>query len=143
MTPGSEKRAPKTAPPATLIEQVWYRLDNIGTNDELLHQIARAVVRLPADVREFVLDLCVFAPFSQTSVGQRHRLAGDFNGYLVLIAEDQTDENTQAAVAHEVAHAWLEHLDLHTEAGTDWKADEHQVTALARTWGFSAGKLLV
>jgi hypothetical protein len=108
--------------------QVSYR---IGENERLEHQIYETVMRLPDDVRAFMMDRVVFL---SSAWGQAFRGVDWSQQWVIVLAPDLPDDDATGIIAHEIAHAWRGH-------GTDplgYTADEErEACALAQCWGFT------
>ena len=98
-----------------------------GHNPETERLITEVVARLPEPVASFVHAHCAFLSLG---VGHTAGWRGPF--WLIVLRDDLTpaDIHAQSLVAHQIAHAWLQH-------NQDQADDERHVAALTRTWGFN------
>ena len=98
-----------------------------GHNPETERLITEVVARLPEPVASFVRAHCAFLSLG---VGHTAGWRGPF--WLIVLRDDLTpaDIHAPSLVAHQIAHAWLQHDE-------DQADDERHVAALIRTWGFN------
>lgn len=96
---------------------------------KLKRLVARVVDRLPDDVHAYIMDHCLFIQFRE----EDHALSMDSEGRWVIVLKIPYDPvEMPATVAHEIAHAWLQHR------GEGRKVDrEVEAAQLAQRWGFT------
>lgn len=122
------------------METLAYRLSLYGC-EPLRPTVASAVSRVPEEVQTFATERCAFLGLPEGCDGAvwPARIATDFDGsdedaWIVLLDAPLPDDVAEAAVAHELAHAFLRH------DGLDHQADpvevEREAAELASEWGF-------
>jgi hypothetical protein len=113
-------------------EGVSYRLD-LGpfVEDPAREQrIVETVMRLPEDVREYVYEHCMFLwgdDFGRTWPGDL--FAGK---WIIVLHPDLPAEEVHGVIAHEIAHAYLQHHVAEAPPTCEVEAAE-----LTKSWGFS------
>jgi hypothetical protein len=128
---------------ADLLHEIQADLVYLGDDDATRRAIVSALVRLPDEVRNYVLWRCRFL-----SVG------GDTTGYVVsgavgtdpstaqaddiwLIVLSDAADDLESVVASQVARAWLRRCEHAHSDGDDQGANEQAAEALSREWGFT------
>jgi hypothetical protein len=119
-----------------LRREVVSRVDHHGQSLRAEQILISALCRLPADVREQALEHCYFLSVSR-DVGGFYLPVNSLAAkqWLVVLNEDWSEEDLESAVAHEVAHLWLQHPP--NDLSTDVERHENEAAALVREWGFS------
>jgi hypothetical protein len=92
--------------------------------------IRRTLGRLPAEVRDFALDQCVFASIGPELPAMA--IQPPPGRWVVLLSEGEPSESV---VAHEIAHAWLGHETWGTVA--EEPRLESEVRGLLISWVFT------
>ncbi len=109
-------------------EEIAYDLKYYGYSKNLYINIVETIYRLPADVQEYVLDNCVFLGVGDTTIGTV--LHGKYiKGNWIVNLLESVDK---CSIAHEIAHAFLEHDRLSPPNDCEQRACE-----LTAQWGFS------
>lgn len=105
-----------------------------GIDSETQSGITRALVRVPAEVRQFAITECVFVSAGADTLGlcRPVSIIGQAT-WLIVLAEGEA-EIVENVVAHEVAHAWLGH-DIGDTSSTHEEI-EAATRQLLRDWGF-------
>ena len=113
-------------------EGIYYNLClHPNCPDELIVTIVRVVQKLPEDIKEFVYENCEFV-----SMSGLYGCCIDINKNLPWLIMLQ-NEVTEFTVAHEIAHAKLNHTRAVVTAGPTWKESEEAADNLAKKWGFT------
>jgi IrrE N-terminal-like domain len=106
-----------------------------GEDLETHGALVRSLARLPAAVREFAIDECVFVSIGKSVRGlcRPTTMVGEAR-WMIVLDERLAPSSIETAVAHEVAHAYLGH-DL-GDTSTTHEEVEAAARQLAREWGF-------
>ena len=122
-------------------EKLWDRLALDGCNEDR-ELILAVLLELPAKVQNYAIERCFFISMWEGDLGRvlPGRIGTRSNTgeekWLVLLNATELDkleeEEAMGWVAHEIAHAYLEHDRL---GSTDEKVEE-DAAHLAAEWGF-------
>jgi hypothetical protein len=142
MSSDGEVHKEMVAEPAEIRSEVIHRLKSrIGGDDSQVEgNLIEALRRLPEDVRNFALDECFFVAVGRPDDGgffvspESLRAGAEEPRRLVVLNSSWQGEDFQSAVAHEVAHLWLEHPEF---GGPYYEHNEDAAAALVRKWGFT------
>jgi hypothetical protein len=107
----------------------------LGVDFDTQNAIIRSLARMPSMVREFAVDECVFVSVGTAVRGlcRPTAMLADAR-WLVVVDERLAPSSIETAVAHEVAHAYLNH-DIGDTTTTDEEI-EAAARELVRQWGF-------
>ena len=109
-----------------------------GDHPELSEAMARVLLKLPEDVREFVTSRVVILSVGQTCAGHTWLARAPWRPEgpnWVIVIDENDDSDREALIAHEIAHAFLGHG---SEPGKDDRTTCEKAAAdLAKLWGFS------
>ena len=120
------------------IEMANYDLSGIylSENTEVRQLIIKVLLKLPEEVRDFLTESCKFfvPDFEYGRVWEGQDFQADFIIYLGQdLAEMENEEDALSVIAHEIAHAYLNHSTL----STDGVECEKEACEKASSWGFS------
>lgn len=111
-----------------------------GEDPDIERAIVAVFVKLPIEVIDFIFRKCAFLSVGRSCLGMvvPQMLAQtnpeDVKGrWLILLEERTPKRQIKSVIAHEIAHAWLEHNHLSLACP---KECEIQVALLAKQWGF-------
>lgn len=122
-----------------------------GTNRRIADAIDFVLQKVPQPVRSFALRQCIFTSLSRNLLGCCCNLGicSDIFSplFLIEISEElpfissfryrkSFQTNLQFTVAHELAHAYLNHGELNTET----QLSEVEADEMAEQWGFNPYK---
>ena len=110
-----------------------------GAEDAFRAAYARALVRLPAKVRDFALERCLIFTIGrdgqQAAVCWPASIVDKRQRRWIIVMDEDMGVDVEATIAHEIAHAWLGHRESGSAAhphSNDVAADD-----LAVEWGFA------
>lgn len=121
-------------------EQVWYEDGGVVTlnSDRLRRAMSRALSKIPASVADYILKNCLLLMIEPEEGGTflpnrliRHSHLLAFPHSLL----DQSEEEIDRTILHEVAHCWLGHrwgLELPQEE--DYEEQEKEAWAKVDEW---------
>jgi hypothetical protein len=108
-----------------------------GVSDEITRRVIEKVLtRLPEKVNKFVMTWCLFVSLRPDVRGMMlpiHVLDDQYHlGYLIVVDHVHMQSQwAQDIVAHEIAHAWLDHTYEHEATLLEDECNDQAVE-----WGF-------
>lgn len=119
---------------------VYEYISYYGEYSFMQELITRTVIRLSEEVKQFVLDRCVFVSVGKAStglilpgrIGVHPIEKKSHNMWVIVLDENIEGEEGCCIIAHEIAHAWLRHDRL----GNMPEDCEIHAANLTKQWGF-------
>lgn len=95
-------------------EGAWDNISSIyyGDDDKIRDGIAKVLVKLPEEVRDFVLDECFFISTGKSDYGTvwASNMPSEYRlkpvKWIILLSENIKAKDMESVVAHEIAHAY-------------------------------------
>jgi hypothetical protein len=97
--------------------------------------IIRVLNRLPGDALDLAVDKCVFLSVGGAVEGQCRPRSQLDRDWLIFIEDQPRRLGLETLIAHEIAHAFLEHLVREPVPPEDER--EREVQELLHKWGFA------
>ncbi len=121
-------------------EEAFYDLGCLGSyagdDDQFRAAYARVLVKLPEDVRHYALDRCTVLSIGRAARGivWPSRIVDRRRCKWLIVMDEECSLDLESAIAHELAHAWLQHDRLSPDVDPNCEA---AADSLAVEWGFS------
>jgi len=113
------------------VEGITYSLCMLpNCPNEVMWLIIKTVQKLPEEVKQFVYDNCEFGSMSESEL---YGCCIDVKRPWLILLKNEVTEFT---VAHEIAHAKLNHTRA-VVTGPTWKESEEAANNLVKKWGFT------
>lgn len=132
------------------VSAIMERTDGLESCPIVFAAVCSAIAKLPANVQEFALQKCTFIAIGKGTHGESWPASyfcpqtdgGEKavqNQWVIILNETAIHKQREYVIAHEVAHAWLEHdLPLRQD---DYRLREFDADELAKSWGFTIPRL--
>jgi Zn-dependent peptidase ImmA (M78 family) len=102
------------------IESAWDEAGSIyyDDDDSIRKSIAEAFIKLPEDVRDYILEECLIVSAGGDLYGTvwpsdiMKNSSGNNRSWIIILSENMPEDDKVSIIAHEMAHAYLKHDKL-------------------------------